>query len=330
MDSVYLPDATDLDVLSITPSMMFEDCNAMLGDAGAINRFYADNGYLFFRNVLDIGSVERARDEMLEIAARKYGLVHPGDSLARWTGKPLGDDWFEEDPAFAGISRRLVEHPRNLEIMGQCLGEPACMVPNVNYRLYPPGGPVTGVHQDGFYSPGIDAFRPLWIPLVPLPREVGGLLVAVGQHKRGYFHNMAPGRRFRVPEGLIDAASWATIDYEPGDLLVVHPFSPHAGAPNRSDRLRVSLDVRVQSAAKPTAFAGTVVSVSPDSITLDADDAPLGRIRLEVGRETFIRVLHPGTREPFETFVEYTQPGMHLVAVRDDTRAVMLRSGSQP
>jgi ectoine hydroxylase-related dioxygenase (phytanoyl-CoA dioxygenase family) len=223
-----------------------------------------------------------------------------------------------------------VETPHNLEVLARCLGETVCMVPNVNYRLYPPGGPVTGAHQDGFFSPGIDAFRPLWIPLVPMSRDVGGLIVALGEHKNGYFHNLAPGKALRIPQGVINPESWATADYQPGDLLVVHPSSPHAGMPNRSDRLRISLDVRIQSAANPTAFAGIVTAVTPTSISIATDDGGIGDITLNVDADTFIRVLHPGIREPFDRFAEYTQPGMRLTIVRNANRAMMLRSGSNP
>lgn len=327
---LFMPDATALDPESIQPQRDFETCNYLLGDAAATKAFYEDKGYLFFRDVLDPGSIARARDAMLAIAADRFGIIAPGDTQARWNGRPLGDDWFEEDPVFAGISRQLVEDARNQDILSRCLGEPICMVPNVNYRLYPPGGPVTNAHQDGFFSPGIEAFRPLWIPLVEMPRSVGGLTVAVGEHKRGFFHNLAPGKQMRIPAGVIDPGSWATADYMPGDLLVVHPFSPHAGMPNRSDRVRVSLDVRIQSAAHPTAFAATVSAVTPNSITLAADDDGIGEITLSVDEGTFIRVLSPGVREPFESFTEYTVPGMHLTIVRDGDRAMMLRSGSQP
>jgi hypothetical protein len=323
------PDATDIDVLTITPTREFEVCNDLLDDRHALEEFYAENGYLFFRAVLDQAAIGRARDAMLDIAINVFGLVEEGDPEARWTGRPL-ENWSEAASVFSGISRDLIECPANLTVLEKILGEPACMVPNVQYRLYPPNGPVTTIHQDGFYSPGIQDYKPLWIPLLPCPREVGGLMVAVGQHKNGYFHNIGKKAPFPIPKDMIDPDSWATIDYQPGDLLVVHPCSPHGGMLNRSDRLRISLDTRVQSAARPSAFAGKVLAVTPNSITLDSDNAALGTVTLSVGEDTFIRVLNPGVREPFSSFADYTKPGMQLLAVKDGDHAVMLRCGTAP
>ena len=328
-NALNIPNAADVDVLAIKPTREFEVCNHLLDDHDALQRFYDENGYLFFRRVFNLDSVARARDEMLAVAADHFGLVEKGDPTARWTGKPL-EGWSEESPVFSGISMRLIEHPDNLVILGKILGEPACIVPTVQYRLYPPGGPVTMIHQDGFYSPGIQDYRPVWVPLVPCPREVGGLMVAIGQNKHGYFHNLAKPTPFPIPEGVIDADSWATIDYEPGDILIVHPCSPHGGTPNTSNRLRVTLDTRVQSARNPSAFAATVKAVTPNSVTVEADDRTLGTLTLSVGEDTYIRVRDPGIREDFGGFADYTQPGMHLVVVRVGDHAAMLRKGTQP
>lgn len=326
---VNLPNAKDIDVLAITPSREFVDCTPMLDDFKALDAFYEENGYLFFRRALSAESVARARDDMLDIAADHYGIVKAGDPSAKWTGKPL-EGFSEEGPEFAGISKRLIEDPRNQAFLSKVMGEPACMVPIVQYRLYPPQGPVTVVHQDGFFSPGIDNYRPIWTALVDCPRNVGGLMVAIGQHKRGYFHNLGKPNPFPIADGLIDPDSWATADYNAGDVLVVHPCSPHAGRPNTSDQIRVTLDTRVQSAANPAAFTATVKSVTPNSLTVIGEDDSVGEVTLSVNEQCYIRVRNRGVKEDFAGFAEYTVPGMRLTVVRKGDRAQMLRCATNP
>ncbi|MBB4614247.1 phytanoyl-CoA dioxygenase family protein [Novosphingobium taihuense] len=325
---LHLPDAVDLDASSVRPTRIFEQCNHLLDDHTSLDRFYHENGYLFFRDVLDQQSVTEARDAMLAVAADEFGLVEKADALGRWTGK-AAPQWAEELPVFAGISRRLIENPANQELLAKILGQSACMVPIVQYRLYPPNNPLGMVHQDGFYSPGIRDYRPLWIPLVACPREVGGLAIAVGEHKKGLVHNLAKPNPFPIPEGIINPDSWATIDFEPGDLLVVHPDAPHVGTANTSDRLRISFDTRVQSAANPSAFAATVTAFTPTSVTVEADDPVVGTVTLSVDAESYLRPISRGKREAFETFAEYMMLGMRLVVVREGDRCAMLREGSQ-
>lgn len=300
-----------------------------MDDHDAAEEFYEANGYLFFRNVLDLESIKEARNAMLAAASDEFGLVEKGDETAKWTGKPYPSG-SEEKICFAGISKKLVSHPSNQKLIAKILGEKPSMVPIVQYRLYPPNGPVTMVHQDGFYSPGIEDYKPLWIPLVPCPREVGGLMIAVGQNKKGFLHNVAKGAPFPIPADAIDPDSWATIDFEPGDLLVVHPYVPHGGTPNSSDRLRVTFDTRVQSARNPTTFEATVDAVTPNSITVTSSDGNVGTVTLAVDSSTYIRVRNPGIKEKFEEFTEVTKAGMHLCVVRKGDRATMLRVGSNP
>lgn len=315
------PDAQDCKVLDIDPKGELASCNALLGDMLALNRFYEENGYLLFRQVLDRGSINEARDAMLAIAA-DLGLVRPGDSEALWTGKPFAGG-MEENPVFNGIAKRLTDHPANRAFLTQVLGDAPCMVPTVQYRTYAPDSPLGPIHQDGFYSPGIQDYRPLWITLTPCPREVGGLMIAVGQTRRGYLHNVGKPSPFPIPADAIPADSWASTDYLPGDVLVVHPLTPHCGQPNRSNRLRISFDTRVQSANNPRSMAATVKAVTPDSITVETDD--FGERTLTVDADTFLRPVNPGVREPFEKFAEITRPGMRLQVVVDGQRATMLR-----
>ena len=319
------PDAVDLTILEVQPQLELESCNHLLDDHDALERFYQDNGYILLRDVLNRQSVEEARDAMLKVAA-DLGLTEEGDPTGKWTGKPFAGG-MEESPVYTGIATKLIEHPDNLKVMEKILGEPACQVPNVQYRTYPPNGPITRVHQDGFYSPGIHDYKPVWVTLTPCTKEMGGLALAVKQNKRGYLHNVAKGSPFPIPSDAIPPESWATTDYMPGDVLIVNPYTPHASLPNNSDRLRISFDSRVQSAARPSAFAATVKSVTPHSVTVDTGNGQ--EATYTVNEDTFIRVLNPGIREKFEDFADYTEPGMRIIVVKDGDTAVMLRKASE-
>lgn len=325
VEVINRPEAPDLNVLDVVPARELESCNHLLDDPVALNRFYDDNGYILLRGVFDPETVARARDEMLAVAAQ-LGLVEPGDATGRWTGKPLPGS-MEESDLYAGIAKRLIEDPANLGIMEKVLGEPACSVPIVQYRTYPPRSKLGTVHQDGFYSPGIQDYRPVWVTLTPCSREMGGLALAVGQNKRGYFHNVGKPNPFPIPRDAIPDDSWATTDYMPGDVLVVHPSTPHCGLPNNSDRLRISFDSRVQSAANPSAIAATVKAFTADTVTVDADR--VGEITLSVDADSYLRPINPGVRESFEGFTDYMKPGMRLVVVRDGDRTVMLRKAAE-
>lgn len=323
MKGLNLPDAEDLDPLTIKPERELESCNDLLDDADALKGFYEGNGYLLARNVLNPGSVAEARDMMLAVAAG-YGLIEPGDIDAKWTGKP-SPGGLEESDEFRGVAKVLWGRPDNLDMLARLLGEEVCWVPNVQYRIYPPGSSFTPPHQDGFYSPGIHNYRPVWTTLTPCQREVGGLMIAVGQNNRGWLHNLSkPGTMgFPIPEGVIPDDSWATTDYFPGDVLIVHPYAPHASMANTSDRLRVSFDTRVQSSSNPTAFAATVVSAKTNAITLDIDD--VGEQQLQVDEKSFVRIQSPGATDPLEKLVEIAKPGLRLQVVIDGERAQMLR-----
>lgn len=325
VQGLNFPDAKDLNTLDVMPKRKLESSNHLLDDHAALQCLYEQNGYILLRQVLDPQSVEAARDAMLAVAAR-HGIVEPGDTTATWTGKPFAGG-MEESDEFSGISKKLFANPHNHALLSKVLGEKACMVPIVQYRTYPPGGSVTGVHQDGFFSPGIQDYKPVWVTLTPCQREVGGLMIAVGQNNRGYFHNVAKPSPFAIPEGFIDPDSWATTDYFPGDLLLVHPYAPHASMRNTSKRLRVTFDSRVQSAARPSAVNIVVMSVTATSLTCEVEGEGESTYRVDAG--SYVRPINVARREPFERFTEVTQPGMKLVLVREGDYAATLRKATQ-
>ena len=185
------------------------------------------------------------------------------------------------------------------------------------------------VHQDGQYSPGIEGFRPVWIPLMDIDEAVGGLILAPGQHKRGRLHNLAKPPVFPIAADTIPANAWATTTYHAGDVLVVHPWTPHVGMANRSDRVRFSIDTRVQSAANPSVVLGDVEAVDASSITLRDPNGI--RLHYTVDESSYLRTgTNPGARLSLREFAEQTRLGMRVLASTKGSTAIMIRRASEP
>lgn len=324
VEALHMPDAEDSDVLAVNPQRELESCNHLLDDHEALMKFHDEEGYILLRNVLDPASVEEARKAMFAVMER-HGLIEPGATEPVWTGKPFPGG-MEESAEFSGIARKLIENPANAKLMEKILGEPACIIPIVQYRTYPPGGSITGIHQDGFYSPGIKNYKPVWTPLANCEREVGGLMVAVRQCNRGYFHNTAKSPP-HIPAGIIPDDSWATTDYFPGDVLIINPYAPHASMPNKSNKCRVTIDTRVQSAADPRVLSAEILEADENKIVVrDLTGAARSFV---VDDNSFIRIQNPGVRESRSEYSKQPIVGRQIVVVFDGDHAETLRRASE-
>lgn len=101
-----------------------------------------------------------------------------------------------------------------------------------------------------------------WIPLHDCPADQGPLQVLEGSHRFGVISH--EDENLHVPEIPVGAATggeWVGGQINAGDVLVFHSLTVHAASPNRSNRLRISLDCRFQDphrAINPgnLAFAG--------------------------------------------------------------------------
>jgi hypothetical protein len=314
-----------IDAESIRPSHDLEDSSRVLDDWPKLNAIYEEQGYLLLRGALDRASIDRALRRMMTVMAR-HGIVAADAQEPVWTGKQLSGR-HEESAEFAGICRELVTTPRNMDVFEKVLGEPIDYVPIVQYRSYPPNSPLLMVHQDGFYTPGIEGFRPVWIPLMTIDEAVGGLMLAPGLHRNGALHRADMSPAFPIPADAIPGDSWATTTFNPGDVLVVHPWTPHVGMRNTSDRVRFSIDTRVQSARNPCVVLGDVIAVDDASVMLRT---ARGVKRLTLDADTFIRTgERAGIRVPLAEVTAKVPLGMRVVASLDEDRALMLRRASE-
>jgi 1-deoxypentalenic acid 11beta-hydroxylase len=236
----------------------FREANQYLGDLNQLNVMFEEDGYLFFRGVLE--GVERVKQEFIR-ALQKQGAVEPGASEPIWTGMKL--EQIDDDELYGARScRELFESSHNIRLFEQIFGEPVFVFksPTVRYSLPNDQEHVSPPHQDYFFVRINKTFRTFWVPLMDIDEEIGGLAIAPGIHKHGlrdhveadhvYSYIFRGRKQMGVPLETLPQP-WLTADYHPGDLLVFHHLMVHWALPNRSDRIRLSIDNRCQPIDAP-------------------------------------------------------------------------------
>ena len=106
------------------------------------------------------------------------------------------------------------------------------------------------------------------MPLIDCPMDAGPLQIAAGSHIASvYDFDIAGGAGgIEISDPL--AGSWASGDFAAGDVLLFHSMTVHKGVPNRSDRLRMSMDVRYQLVSEPF----NIDNANPDGQPLSWDE----------------------------------------------------------
>ncbi|WFR72591.1 phytanoyl-CoA dioxygenase family protein [Prescottella defluvii] len=180
---------------------------------------------------------------------------------------------------------------------------------------------MAGRHQDGFFNEGIP-FRTCWLPLSDIDFECGGLAIAPGLSKYGYLHNWEDPPKYGIPAGAVPDAAWARPSvYRPGDVLMFSEATPHTGLPNRSDRFRLSMDIRLSPKSAPQPVVGVLSAVGSDTITLDTDE---GAVTLIVDERSYLR-LKDGAQLPRERMHQFLNLGEKMMAGRNGDRALVVR-----
>jgi hypothetical protein len=230
------------------------DSIALQTNQGAVRERLAADGYLFFRRLLRPADVLAAYDSVrteLSLGGWTDGRGRPaGPQRAATVREGLTDPSFRAALASRGLNR-LAYLPPLRSLVRLVLGTGAFSYPvKVLRAVYPEPQLKTAqrrvakgryIHQD-FAVSGVQDMLTTWLPLMDIPAPLGGLAVLPGSH-------LGPP----LAEKLLraDEPSWATTDYQPGDVLLFHCLTSHAALPNHTDRLRLSTDLRWQAADQP-------------------------------------------------------------------------------
>lgn len=238
----------------------FIDSSALVADGTALAARMRRDGYLFLPGLLPREDVARVQRQIGDIA-RDAGWLrrdHPvEDAIADLAGFCV-----DPDPTYLATLRRinrledyhaLKHHPALIDLLQGMLGGSILPHPRVLMRNIFPSREeyTTKAHQDFPNVQGTTEVYTAWMPLIDCPMEVGPLQVAVGSHTgEVYDFGIAGGAGGIEIKNAFDGR-WASGDFVAGDVLLFHSMTVHKGVPNRSDKLRMSMDVRYQLVSEP-------------------------------------------------------------------------------
>jgi ectoine hydroxylase-related dioxygenase (phytanoyl-CoA dioxygenase family) len=250
-------------------------------------RAFHDQGFLLVRGALapaDLAPVIAEFDDFIDGVARR---LHEEGRIA----EAFADLGFERrlaricehsDVVFRMLFNRSYLRPALFELLrsekildlAESIVGPEVMC-HSGYRIrpkIPEGAPLVdrvraaGVmpwHQDAAYlSAECDAglYVTLWTPLTEATPENGCLEVIPGAHRGGVLcHRNVRGAPFlEIPPEALPSTAPVAISARPGDVLLIGNLTPHRSGPNRTERVRWSMDLRYHDPDLPQGYAGEV------------------------------------------------------------------------
>ncbi len=252
----------------------FKDSTDIAGNGPLLRARMHEDGYLFIRSLLPGEILEALRSAFLEIA-REAGWAR-NDTPREDAIADLNGFCVEPEPAYMDVYAEmcgleafhaLQHHPNIVTLLQRMAGEPILPHARIIARTIFPQREAytTPAHQDFIPIQGTAETYTAWIPLADLPSRMGGLQVAAGSHRKGvYDFKPALGAGgIEITDPLEGA--WVNSPFEQGDVLFFHSMLVHKGLPNRSDRLRMSIDARYQRISDPIAPGSILPHSQPNT-----------------------------------------------------------------
>ena len=242
----------------------FTDASTYLDNPVALQKLAQDEGYLFFRGLLDKETLQALRREILLLCHQHGwldpdwplmdGIAKPGHAVVEGANNPEWCAFYQELLRMRSF-HALAMNSRLTQALSTVFGEPALPHSRNICRVVFPGTSrfTTPPHQDHWYIGGTKDSWTTWIPLGDCPEELGALSVLPGSHKLGVLPmKPADGAGGNTLQNIDDEAQWCSNGFECGDVLTFHSLTVHQGRDNKTQRqLRVSVDYRFQPRSHP-------------------------------------------------------------------------------
>lgn len=248
-------------MVPIARRIPYPDGTALLERPVALAAFAREHGTVLLRGVLDRDRMLALRWQLLELC-REHGWMIPGTPLMEGRSAPgmvvregAGEPWYAWYRAVQRLREfhALAHSPGLLAAVAAIVGGEPLVHPRHIARCIGPGTAsyTTPPHQDFWYINGTPDTWTAWVPLDDVSEELGGLAIQPGSHRRGRLAmRPADGAGGHGIADVLDEA-WAWEPVRAGDVLLFHSHTVHQGVDNRTDRIRLSLDLRFQALGEP-------------------------------------------------------------------------------
>ena len=252
----------------------FLDSKDVIENSAELARRLQRDGYLFISSHLPSKPLEELRLKNLEVA-RNAGWIKAETPLNEAVAE-LDSFCVEPEPTYMKQYQEMyclpefhaLQHRRELvDLLQNILGETVLPHPRIIGRTIFPSfeAYTTPPHQDFIPIQGTPDTYTAWIPLSDLPPEMGGLQIASGSHRKGVY-NFKPAMGaggLEVTDPLDN--TWVTNPFSQGDVLFFHSMVVHKGVPNRSNKLRMSIDARYQKVSDSIAPGSLLPHTQPQT-----------------------------------------------------------------
>ena len=237
------------------------------------------DGFLVVRDVIPPGVLEPIRAFISECvdeqARREYAA---GRLRPLYRDEPFGRRYAAMHEQLPASAERLFSHPRErhgrefyrlyqhpgiTDVLRVLLGPEVTLHAITKIRVKLPDDVVSTVpwHQDSHYyngrlPPGLAGGTEhmhvvtVWVPLVDATLENGCLWVLPGSHRWGFLErDWDENDKVRLADGVEQRGTPTPLPMKAGDVALLTNLTIHASKPNRTDRVRWSLDFRYHASA---------------------------------------------------------------------------------
>lgn len=206
---------------------------------------YQEDGHIFLTNVATPEVVAFYEQRITSIVMKLNKHDKPVSERDTY-GKAfiqVGNLWERSEEV-----KRFVMARRFAKIAADLMGVDGVRIYHDQALFKEPGGGHTPWHQDQIYWPlDTDKTITMWMPLVPIPREVGTMTFASGTNKLGYVNKQViSDESHKTLSQFIEAKGYPQTNYgamAPGDATFHSGWTMHSAPGNPTEHTRKVMTV---------------------------------------------------------------------------------------